>query len=325
MKQLGKALLIVIGIVVLLLCGGLAYLFLAFPKVGPAKDMAVDATPGRIERGRYLANHVAVCIDCHSKRDWDYYSGPVVPGTEGQGGERFGHERGFPGEIYSANITPVRLKEWTDGEIARAITEGVSRDGRAFFPVMPYPSYASLCEEDLASVVAYVRTVPPIPNEVPPTKLDFPLNLIVRTIPKPAMPGPCPDTADPQAYGKYLTTVGGCGDCHTPQKNHKPAPGMGYAGGFEFPLPGGVVRSANITPDTETGIGSWNLGAFITRFKAVSPEKARAMELGAGDMSTVMPWSMYSGMTEQDLGAIFAYLRTIPPVKNKVIPYTRGS
>ncbi len=105
----------------------------------------------------------------------------------------------------------------------------------------------------------------------------------------------------------------------------KPAPGMEYAGGFEFPVPGGVVRSANITPEMETGIGSWNLGAFIARFRGVSPEKVRAMELEAGDMNTVMPWSMYAGMTDQDLGAIFAYLRTIPPVKNKVNPFTKGS
>jgi len=306
-------------ILVVVIAGGLIYLLKAFPKVGPAKETTVEITPQRIEKGKYLAENVAVCIDCHSTRDWQYYSGPIVPNTDGQGGQKFGPEMGFPGNVYSPNITPVAIGTWTDGELIRAITEGVSKDGRALFPLMPYHKYGQMSEEDLFSIVAYIRSLRPIPNEVPRTKLDFPMSLIVRMIPKASNLQPRPDSTDLVAYGKYLTNLASCADCHTPFKKGKPIPGMEFAGGMEFLIPGLTVRSANITPDAETGIGKTTREMFIARFKGFSPEGARQIKVPpVGGANTPMPWTMFSGMSNYELGAIYDYLRTLKPVNNRV-------
>ena len=92
---------------------------------------------------------------------------------------------------------------------------------------------------------------------------------------------------------------------------------MDFAGGREFLLPNGkIVRSANITPDIETGIGNMTREAFIGRFKSMLPEQVRKIE--AKERNTIMPWSSYAGMKEEDLGAIYDYLRTVKPIKNQV-------
>ena len=180
-----KIVVAVLVVFVLTIAGGLIYLTAGFPKAGPPPDITVEPTPERLARGAYLANHVAVCVDCHSTRDWTLFAGPVVPGTEGQGGERFGEEMGFPGTFYAGNITPHAIGDWTDGELARAITSGVNRNGEALFPVMPYPAYKTMSREDLYAVVAYIRSLEPIAGDVPARNLNFPMNLIVRTIPQP--------------------------------------------------------------------------------------------------------------------------------------------
>lgn len=109
--------------------------FLAlYPRVGPLPAILIHVTAAVLQRGGYLANHVAVCMGCNSTRDWDLLSGPIVPGTEGSSGERLGREFGFTGTLYAANITLASLSQWTDGEILRAITRGVTRTGRAMFP-----------------------------------------------------------------------------------------------------------------------------------------------------------------------------------------------
>lgn len=295
---------------------GLAYFLSVFPRAEPASLELVERTPERLERGAYLAEHVAVCTDCHSERDFSRFTGPVKPGSVGQGGERFGHEAGLPGDVYAANITPYRLAGWTDGEIVRAITSGVSADGRALFPIMPYPAYAQLCEEDLFSLVSYVRTLAPVPNDPPQTSLDFPVNLLVRTLPSPATPPKaCPDPNDSVAYGRYLVNAASCADCHTKRNGPDPVVGQEFAGGNRFPLPGGTeVVSRNITPDRETGIGSWSKEAFINRFKAYRDE-ANLHPVQPGDAQTVMPWSRYAWMSERDLGAIYDFLRTLRPVR----------
>lgn len=321
MKMFGKIVAALVLLVIVAGVGGYIYLNTAYPNVPSALEISIDSTPEKIERGRYLAHNVAVCMDCHSTRDWNAFAGPLVTGTEGKGGEVFPEEAGFPGTLYAPNITPAGIGHWTDGELIRAFTTGVNREGRPLFPLMPYPNYAKLSTEDVHAIVAYIRSLAPIENKVPLTKLNFPLNLIVRTMPAPADPQPKPNPADTVAYGKYLITVASCGDCHTPMEKGEPLPGMNYAGGFEFRIPNGVVYSANITPDVETGIGTWSKSKFINRFKQYADSSYQSPVVSINEFNTIMPWTMYAGMSEEDLGAIYAYLKTVSPVKNKVIGF----
>jgi hypothetical protein len=98
---------VILGLILIVL-GGIAYISWFQPRI-PLQEIKVNSTADRVERGRYLANHVLVCIDCHSTRDWTKFSGPITAGTEGKGGERFDQSFGFPGVFISANITPYIL------------------------------------------------------------------------------------------------------------------------------------------------------------------------------------------------------------------------
>lgn len=309
-------------IFLLLLCISLISCGILLPvKVDKAGDFTIDQTPERLERGMYLVENVAGCNDCHSQRDWNLYMAPVKPGTHGAGGEVFNEEMGAPGVIYAPNITPAALSSWTDGEIVRAITSGVSRDGTPLFPIMPYPNYARMSKEDIYSIVAYLRTLKPIENEVPKRKLKFPMNLIVRTIPKQAEFGELPYSSDPIAYGKYMTNAAGCTDCHTPMDKGRPIEGMEFAGGYSMSPPtGGTVNTSNITFH-ETGIKSWTREGFIMRFKALNNTAAHKVQLEKDQVNTPMPWTYYATMKAEDLGAIYDYLTSIPPVENKVEKY----
>ena len=314
-------------VAVLLLCvgvlavGGYSYLLLAYPRVGPAPDLRVEATPERIARGKYLADHVAVCTDCHSQRDWTRYAGPLKPETYGAGGETWDETVGFPGRLVARNITPTSLATWTDGEIVRAFTEGVSKDGTALFPLMPYTIYGQhMAPDDVQAIVAYLRTMPSRTQKLADRELHFPLPLVVRTMPQKANAGAArPPATDRIAYGGYLTNIAGCAECHTPVDSRRtPVAGMRLAGGQEFPLPNGLVaRSANLTADAATGIGAWTEPQFVEKFKAYSDGKAH-VPVKAGDFNTPMPWQSYAGMTTEDLGAIFAYLKTVPAISHAV-------
>lgn len=319
MKKLLKILGILVLAVVVFVAAVIIYINSSYPDVGPTPDITVEVDSALIARGDYLANHVTVCIDCHSGRDWSKFSGPVMPGEIGMGGEGFTEEMGFPGNFYAKNITPYNLSNYTDGEIYRAITMGVTKEGEPMFPIMPYPVYAQMSHEDVISIIAYLRTLEPIEHDVPPSEASFPFSLILRTIPTKADPksNVTPPKSDTLAYGKYMATIAACAECHTPQEEGEKIAGMEYAGGMEFGLPtGGVARSANITTDKETGIGAWSKEFFIQRFKFY--EDYDSMFVDKGEYNSIMPWTMYAGMTEEDLGAIYTYLRTVKPVKNYV-------
>jgi len=321
MKKLFKILGIIAGVVVVILIAGYIYFNAVYPNVDPPRDIKVEITPERIERGKYLANHVAACIDCHSERDLTKYAAPIKPGTEGSGGMVF---QGSYGKVVSQNLTPANLGSWTDGELLRAITCGVTKDNRALFPMMPYMNYNNFSQEDVFSIISYIRILKPQEKQNPKTELNFPLNLIVKTMPIQAYkPANEVDASDSITYGKYLVTIASCSDCHTQSNQGKPLPGMEFAGGMEFQLPSGIVRSANITPDEETGIGSWDKDNFLDRFAYFRDEDAQNVPVDMNkDFNTPMPWLMYSRMTEKDLGAIYDFLRTVKPVKNTVESFT---
>lgn len=326
----------IVGIVVLLLVAllglsaGICYWWFtsSYPNVGQAPDLRIMVTPEMVIHGEYLANHVCVCLDCHSTRDWRYYTGPIDPATKGKGGEYFDQALdGTPGVLYSANITPAGVGQYSDGELYHTITTGVKRDRSAMFPLMPYRHYGLMDDYDIKSIIAYLRTLAPIENAVAKSHLDFPMNLIVRTIPRRAALQPRPDTADEIAYGGYMTNAAACFDCHSPLgEKGQPISGLEFAGGFEFHFPAGFInRSANITPDSATGIGSWSRDQFIARFRRYAPDSARQVVLDSTAFNTIMPWSMYWGMTDKDLGAIYAWLRTVKPVNHSVTRFERES
>lgn len=324
MKRFLKVIAFVIGGIVVIIIAFIIYFNATYPKIAPPSNEKVEITQVRLERGKYLANHVSVCMDCHSTRDWTKFTGPITPGTFGKGGDKFDEANaGVPGIIFAKNITPAGISRYTDGELMRVITCGVTKEGEALFPLMPYISYNNLTKEDLFSIVAYIRSLEPIENEVPERSLNFPLNFIVKTIPPYSYkPSPEPDRNNPAEYGKYLVSIAGCFDCHTEMEKGQRKMDRAFAGGFVFHFPGGEVRSANITPDKTTGIGLWTKEQFINRFKVMNPENNQIPTVGKYDFNSPMPWTMYAGMTNKDLESIYEYLMTLRPLYHDLAKFT---
>ncbi|MEJ0030073.1 MAG: hypothetical protein WDO15_06745 [Bacteroidota bacterium] len=142
MKKVLKIVGIIVSVIVLAVAGLLTYVKTALPNVGDAEKIEIDYTPERIERGKYLANNVSVCMDCHSTRDFTKFSGPLTNGTLGKGGDRFDQTVGMPGVFFPKNITPEGIQRYTDGELFRVITAGVTKEGRPMFPLMPIHTMA---------------------------------------------------------------------------------------------------------------------------------------------------------------------------------------
>jgi mono/diheme cytochrome c family protein len=303
-------------VVILFLC--VAYIYFILPNV-PVQELKVVVTPERVERGKYLANHVTVCMDCHSTRDWSKFSGPPMPGTEGRGGEKFDQTMGFPGKFYSPNITPFGLASWSDGEILRAITSGVGKGNRPFFPVMPYTYYGQLDKEDIYSIIAYLRTLPQIDYKAPVSEPDFPMNIILHMIPGKAHFSVKPSGSDTLAYGQYLVKAAGCIECHTKDKQGQIIKDLAFSGGREFQMPGGLLVTPNITPDKETGIGNWTREDFIKRFRGYALTTYIPPVINKGDLMTIMPWTMYAGMDSTDLVSVYQALKALKPMNNKVV------
>ena len=320
MAKLLKWLLVLVAVVVVVAGAGVAYLYARYPMVPPAENVTIQSTPEKVARGEYLAKHVTGCVECHAERDFSKYAAPVKPESLGKGGENFGDPETPIRALYSKNITPAAIGSWTDGELLRAFTSGVNQDGEPLFPIMPYPRYARLSRQDAEAIVTYVRTLKPIEYTAPPRELGMPLPLVVRTIPSQATFRPMPPKTDRLAYGEYLTNAAVCAECHTPiDAQGTPLPGRDFAGGFEMKLPGGgVVRTANITPDADTGIGTWSEEQFVDKFKAFDGAEHRTLTAAEQRENTWMPWYAYAGMTREDLGAIYTYLRTLKPVINRV-------
>jgi hypothetical protein len=319
MKKLFKILGILLLFIIVLGIGAFTYIKVHYPVVKPAPDLKIIANPEMIERGRYLANGFAGCMDCHSTRDFNKLSGPVVKGTEGMGGQDFGEGAGF---VPARNITPDKetgIGNWTDGEIYRAIVYGIDKEGNFLAPMMPYSVFSTLDENDIKSIIAYVRTIPAIRNQLPPKNLNFPVNLIFRTL-----PGDDPQftkfTNNTIERGKYYSVS--CNFCHTPNEKGKFKEDEKFSGGNEINMPdGSILKTANLTSDKETGIGNWTKEMFIERFRAFrNPENIP--KTGPGDFNTIMPWSEFAKTSDEDLGAIYDYIRTFPPIKKSVVKFT---
>jgi mono/diheme cytochrome c family protein len=315
------------GVLVLLavVAGAVTWLTMRKPAQRPASTARIEATPARLARGKYLVHHVADCLGCHSDHIASY-GFPIKPGTEGQGGLEFNEGTGFPGVLRAQNITPdpeTGLGKWSDGEILRAMREGVDRDGNALFPMMPYVHLREMSDEDAQAIVAYLRTLRPVHNAVPKATLKFPLNFIVKFIPKP-LDGPvqAPDRANSVAYGRYLTKISGCYECHTPHDDkNQLVEASAFSGGWEMVGPWGRNRTANLTPHPSTFVGRASKAEWIGRFRAFASMNASNAPAAAKGRNTVMPWLAYSQMTDEDLGALYDYLKTVPPVEKQVVTF----
>jgi mono/diheme cytochrome c family protein len=313
-------------VLVVLVGGGLAWLALRSPAMRPPSNEKIASTPERLARGEYLVEHVADCMGCHSDHHWDRFAIPVKAGTKGQGGFPFDKKLGVPGLVQAQNVTQDReygLGDWTDGEILRAVREGVNRKGEALFPMMPYEAFSEMSDEDAQALVVYLRTLEPVHRPVAPRKLDFPVNLLIKGAPKPlAGPVSAPDPKDTVAYGKYLVTIAGCPGCHTPHDDKgQPIPSAWFTGGWVMVGPWGRVVSANITPDPDNYMGQASRDEFIGRFKSFETLGGENAPVAPPGKNTVMPWPALAGMTREDLGAIYDYLKTLKPIKKKINPF----
>ena len=275
------------------------------PRSRPLDSRVYEPTSERLERGRYLAEHVLQCFICHSERDASLPGAPPVEARKGAG-VVFSESEGRL--IVAANITPdleTGAGSWTDDMLARAIREGIGHDGRALHPSMWYGSFAALSDEDLAAVVVYLRSIPAVRNSLPRTRLPDEERARIAAEPRPItepVPGPTP--GDALARGRYLVNVADCGGCHTSWYS-KRMPGL-FAGGNRIERRYGSAFSTNITHHA-SGVG-YPADAFTAVVRSGK----------GGSLSALMPWVAFKGMTDADLEAIHLALGTLQPVAHYI-------
>jgi mono/diheme cytochrome c family protein len=277
-----------------------------YPEIAASKDSAI------IAKGKYLFYGPAHCLDCHaSMEDLEKveHGIPVIP----KGGRTWHLPVGL---LKSANITPdpeTGIGKLSDKEIARALRYGIDSKGRALFDFMPFHETS---DEDLTALVSYVRTLPAVKNEIKtfePNVLGMVLNAFVFKPVGPSKEVPKSVSKDVGIeYGKYLaTSVANCRGCHT-NRDLKTGEFVGpeYAGGFHMPIDGRdgeFVVTPNLTPDPETGlITTWTEDRFIQRFRE-----------GKKIKDSHMPWGPFKQFSDNDLKSIFAFLKTLKPIKNE--------
>lgn len=273
----------------------------------------IERTPQRMARGKYLVEGLAHCFRCHSNNDFKHLNGLAPRDKKGGGNVIPADESPAPppARLVCPNISPDRetgAGTWKDEDFVRAIRQGIGHDGRTLHPMMPYWNLRVMSDEDLASVIVYVRSIPAVRNPLP--KRWLPQEPELRTVPLFPSP-PAPAGASEQVrHGEYLARVGNCAACHSGlDPERQPVPGMAMAGGRVLRGRWGLVTSPNITPDA-SGIGYYDERKFIAVM--------RTGHVGARKLSPVMPWADFRNLTDADLKALFAYLRTLPPVQHRV-------
>jgi mono/diheme cytochrome c family protein len=285
------------------------FLSLVFLAAGVANARSQENNAGLVERGQYIFSLAGGCA-CHSP----------PKGTPHAGG------REFPipmAKVYSTNLTADKetgLGSWTDQQIRDAITKGIRPDGARLLPVMPYEGYSGMAEEDLKALIAYLRTLRPVRKPTPQLKTWAPFyrplatlvwsKFFTKTFTAPAK---APQSGIER--GRYLDEhVSLCGDCHTPRNfMGVPKRPLYQAGAKKGQGPLGA-EVPNITPDKETGIGDWKrediAGLLLTGTK---PD----LDNVQGLMAEVTEEG-FKNMKKEDALAIADYLKSIPPVKNKI-------
>jgi mono/diheme cytochrome c family protein len=263
-------------------------------------------------KGQYIFSLAGGCA-CHSD----------PKGTQHAGG------RAFPipfGTVYSTNLTADKetgLGAWTEQQIADATTKGIRRDGSRIIPVMPFGLYSGMAQDDLKSLIAFLRTLKPVRKPTPELQDSIPLlrNVAAEGWLKAFGQFFTPPPTAPKSgieRGKYLTDhVAICGDCHTPRSSiGVPNRAMYLAGASKEIGPLGELVP-NITPDKETGIGSWRREEIAELLiKGTKPD----LDYVRGLMFDVIEGTShgYRNMSREDALAIADYLKSIPAIKNKI-------
>ncbi|MDJ0950574.1 MAG: cytochrome c [Alphaproteobacteria bacterium] len=277
--------------------------------LGAPKAQAEDDA---VARGAYVF-HAAGCLGCHTDVK---NKGPALAG---------GRALKTPfGTFYGPNITPDPdhgIGSWSEAEFIRALREGRAPDGSHYFPAFPYPAFTGMSDQDMRDLWAYLRAQPAVAEPSRPHDLRFPFGWrFAVTFWKWLYfePGPmAPEEAKSEAWnrGAYLVrALGHCGECHTPRD----ALGglktdMWLAGAQEGPEGGSVP---NITPDSETGLGKWSKDDFLFLLQiGLTPSG----DVVGGQMGEVVD-NTTSKLTDQDRAAMVDYLRSLPPVQNKIEP-----
>jgi len=291
-------------LLVLLAVGVLAWLFVPWRGAAPGIDAAGDAV-----RGEYVLA-MGGCVACHTD-------------TKNDGGFLAGG-RALPtpfGTFYSSNITPdpeAGIGGWTTGEFVRAMREGLSPDGRHYYPAFPYPSYAKMTEQDLVDLKAYLDTVEPAADAVRGHDLGFPFS-IRQTLAvwkllflDDSAFAPDPEQSESWNRGAYLVRgPGHCGECHSP-RNPLGGPDLDrYLAGNPVGAEG--KATPNITPH-ETGISKWS--AVDIAFALESGLTPDYDSFGGGMGEVVKDGT--GKLTKEDREAIAEFLLSLPPVESAV-------
>jgi mono/diheme cytochrome c family protein len=305
----------ILGLVVVAAGAGATYINLSWDRARhseyPLPDLHATTDSATIARGRYLALGPAHCTDCHT----------VPGGAPYSGGVAF-H---LPlGTIYSPNITPdsaTGIGRYTDGQIARMLRYNVRPHGRA---AMPFMQFERLSDEDIVAVLSFLRSNPPVVNQVADHDLSLMGKAVVAFVIKPhsldnRAPKAAPAVAGSVERGEYLVnSVAECAGCHTLRDLRSGAfTGPHLGGGFEFPAdadPSIIFTPPNLTNDPTGMTGRWTEDQFVARFR-----QGRLIK------ESIMPWEAFLEMSEDDVRAIYRYIKTVPAVRNEVVPMRRKS
>jgi mono/diheme cytochrome c family protein len=263
----------------------------------PVATIRVEGTPAQIARGEQLAN---ICLSCHAPGDQLPLSG-----------SNFAAKFDFPhmGTLYAPNLTPSgNIQDWTDGEVIRAIREGVHKNGRSLL-IMPVSSYRNMSDEDVQALVAYLRAQPESGGPTPDNRLNLLGAVFMNLSDFRTGQQPVAKVAGPQAgtleYGRYMVDIIGCSDCHGTQLQGKLDNGQ--------PGPPGGPNLTLIVPQ-------WTEDQFMTFFNTGTlpgGSQVPILTLASGFSEPRMPWPMVrAAATDAELKAMYAYLHSLPPVES---------
>jgi mono/diheme cytochrome c family protein len=290
--------------------GGQKVALADYRAANPTGVPATLAKAGDVERGAYLAK-AADCLACHTTEGGKEYAGGL------------GFKLPF-GTLYSTNITPDKdtgIGNYSDQDFLNAVHRGIRRDGARLYPAMPFTSYTYMTDADALAIKAYLFSLPPVRAAAPENTLTFPFNQRWAMSIWSAVFNPDsrfePDTSQTPEWnrGAYLAeALAHCGECHTPRN-------LAFALNNRKKYAGAVTagwRAFNISSDKTTGLGAWRDEDLVSY---LSTGHADGRGTASGPMGEAVDHSL-SYLTPEDIRAVVAYLRTVPPTASPDLPAT---